>query len=221
VTFPRLKPNTPAPGGTGSDGGQSERIGLAMIVIMAGVLMTAVDTTIVVLALPEIERSLHVPLTDVVWVIISFLLVITLLATQVGRLGDMFGRVRMYETGFAVFVLGSLLCALAWNGTSMFFPANSSAIMKAAPPDMFGIASGMLRTFANIGMVFSFAVAILVASRSISRNLAFAIFVGSTSLHGPLAAAFTTGLHAAFYESVGFMVIAAVLSALRGSPTRK
>jgi MFS family permease len=106
-------------------------------------------------------------------------------------------------------------------GTSMFFPANSSAVMKAAPPDMFGIASGMLRTFANIGMVFSFAVAILVASRSISRNLAFAIFVGSTSLHGPLAAAFTTGLHAAFYESVGFMVIAAILSALRGSPARK
>jgi hypothetical protein len=100
----------------------------------------------------------------------------------------------------------------------MFFPANSSAVMKAAPPDMFGIASGMLRTFANIGMVFSFAVAILVASRSISRDLAFAIFVGSTSLHGPLAAAFTTGLHAAFYESVGFMVIAAILSALRGSP---
>src|SRR6202044_1245417 len=53
------------------------------------------------------------------WVIISFLLVITLLATQVGRLGDMFGRVRMYETGFAVFVLGSLLCALAWNEMSI------------------------------------------------------------------------------------------------------
>ena len=42
-----------------------------------------------------------------------------------------------------------------------------------------------------------------------------------TSLHVPLAAAFTTGLHAAFYESVGFMVIAAVLSALRGSPKKK
>ncbi len=119
MTFPRLRPNTPARGGTDSDNRQPERIGLAMIVIMAGVLMTAVDTTIVVLALPEIERSLHVPLTDVVWVIISFLLVITLLATQVGRLGDMFGRVRMYETGFAVFVLGSLLCALAWNELSI------------------------------------------------------------------------------------------------------
>src|ERR1700753_1274042 len=90
-----------------------------MIVIMAGVLMTAVDTTIVVLALPEIQRSLNVALDNVVWVIISFLLVITLLSTQVGRLGDMFGRVRMYETGFAVFVVGSLLCALAWGPISI------------------------------------------------------------------------------------------------------
>jgi len=100
------------------DGG-SPRTGLAMLVVMAGVLMTAVDTTIVVLALPEIQRSLHVALSAVVWVIISFLLVITLLATQVGRLGDMFGRVRMYLAGFAVFVLGSLLCALAWNEASI------------------------------------------------------------------------------------------------------
>lgn len=89
------------------------RIGVAMAVIMTGVLMTAVDTTIVVLALPEIQRGLHVALSAVVWVIISFLLVITLLATQVGRLGDMFGRVRMNEMGFAVFVLGSLACGLA------------------------------------------------------------------------------------------------------------
>jgi hypothetical protein len=92
--------------------------------------------------------------------------------------------------------------------------------MKAAPPDMFGIASGMMRTFANVGMVFSFSVAILVASRSISRQLAFAIFVGTTTLRGPAASAFTTGLHAAFYESVSFMVIAAVLSAIRGGGKR-
>ena len=460
-----------------------------MAVIMTGVLMTAVDTTIVVLALPEIQRGLHVALSAVVWVIISFLLVITLLATQVGRLGDMFGRVRMYEMGFAVFVLGSLACGLAWNeasiiafrvvqgiggafimansgaviadlyprerrgraygftsvgwtmgavigivlgglivtyvswrwiflinvpvgvaalavairvlhdraertrrrldlpgmitlglglfgvlwamtrlattafdatvagyliaglaligvfvlierrqpepmlplsifrvptmaasllaslfqglasfavlfllimylqgprglspstprccsslatcsercpgrtrdgsptgarrccplprgwpsrssrwpstpssatttglwvvvlasvingiGAGFFFPANSSAVMKAAPPEAYGIASGMLRTFANIGMVFSFAVAILIASRSISRGLAFAIFVGSTSLHGALADAFTSGLHAAFYASMGFMALAAGLSALRAGSDPK
>ena len=117
-----------------------------MAVIMTGVLMTAVDTTIVVLALPEIQRGLHVALSAVVWVIISFLLVITLLATQVGRLGDMFGRVRMYEMGFAVFVLGSLACALAWNEPSIiafrvlqgvggaFIMANSGAVIADLYP---------------------------------------------------------------------------------------
>lgn len=92
--------------------------------------------------------------------------------------------------------------------------------MKATPPSVFGIASGMLRTFANVGMVFSFAMAILIASRSISKGLAFAIFVGTTSLHGRLAVAFTSGLHSAFYTSMFVMVIAAGLSASRGRPRR-
>ncbi|MHB8340392.1 MAG: MFS transporter [Mycobacteriales bacterium] len=459
------------------------RTGLALAVIVTGVLIAAVDTTIVVLALPEIQRSLHVGVANVIWVIISYLLVITLLATQVGRLGDMFGRVRMYKAGFAVFVAGSALCALAWNEWSMigfrllqgvggaliaansgaviadtfpperrgraygfnavgwnvgavlgvvlgglivtyvswrwifwinvpiglaalamahrvlrdrgqrqarqidvvgmlllggalsglllamtrlatsrldstnvvllvgglvllatfavveasrespmlelslfrlpamtpslaasfcqslanfavlflvlmylqgvrhltplhaallmvpgylvggvvgplagrladrvgpvlpatvglgiqvvalgvyaslgvatplivvvvasivsgigagaFFPANNAAVMKAAPPQVFGVASGVLRTFANVGMVFSFALAILIASHTISRRLAFAIFVGTTNLRPGLARAFTQGLHGAFYASMAIMVVAAGLSGLR------
>jgi MFS family permease len=55
-------------------------------------------------------------------------------------------------TGLWVVVLASIINGI---GASFFFPANSSAVMKAAPPEAFGIASGMLRTFANIGMVFS------------------------------------------------------------------
>ncbi|HET6186947.1 MAG TPA: hypothetical protein VFE59_08105, partial [Trebonia sp.] len=70
MTFPGTEQNSPLK----ESAEQPVRTGLAMIVIMAGVLMTAVDTTIVVLALPEIQRSLHVALSDVVWVIISFLL---------------------------------------------------------------------------------------------------------------------------------------------------
>jgi MFS family permease len=129
--------------------------GLAMIVVMAGVLITAIDTTIVVLALPEIERGLKVGLASVIWVIIGYLLVITLLATQVGRLGDMFGRVRMYEAGFLVFVLGSLACALSWNEASIiifriiqgiggaFVTANSGAIIAGLyPPEQRGRAYG-------------------------------------------------------------------------------
>jgi MFS family permease len=149
-----------------------------------------------------------------------------------GRLADRRGPVLPATLGLALQCVSLLLYAQLTNGTplwwivcigavnavgaSLFFPGNSSAIMKAAPPDMFGIASGMMRTFSNVGMVFSFSVAILVASRSIPRQLAFAIFVGTSSLHGALASAFTTGLHAAFYASVGFMVIAAILSGLRG-----
>lgn len=102
-------------------------------------------------------------------------------------------------------------------GASCFFPANSSAVMKASPPAVFGISSGMLRTFANVGMVFSFSLAILIASRSISRHLAFAIFVGSRPLTGHLAQAFTSGLHAAFYTSMGLMTLAGLLSATRGA----
>ena len=463
------------------------RTGLAMVVVMTGVLITAVDTTIVVLALPEIQRDLHVALSSVIWIVIGYLLVITLLATQVGRLGDMFGRVRMYEAGFLVFVLGSLACALAWNeaaiigfrilqgvggafvtansgaviadlypperrgraygfnavgwslgavlgivigglvvtyvswrwifwinvpigvaavtvahfvlhdrgqreprrldwwgmatlgcglfallwamvkltsepldlavlslfvggviilvlfwriersttepmlelglfrvptmtpsllaamfqslanfavlflllmylqgvrqltpihasmllvpgyviggvvgpfagrfadhhgavlpataglaiqvlallgythlglqtplwvvvvlymvgaiGAGCFFPSNNAAVMKAAPGKEFGIASGLLRTFSNVGMVFSFALAILVASATITKAQAFAIFVGTSTLSPLTAAAFTDGIHAAFYSSTLLMVIAAVLSAVRARDT--
>jgi MFS family permease len=79
----------------------------------------------------------------------------------------------MYETGF----LGSPLCALSWNELSII---------------VFRIVQGIggapiMANSGAVGMVFSFAVAILVASRSISRGLAYAIFVGSTSPHGAQA----------------------------------
>ncbi|HLI37508.1 MAG TPA: MFS transporter, partial [Streptosporangiaceae bacterium] len=150
-----------------------------------------------------------------------------------GRLADRRGPVLPATAGLAIQVIALLIYAqlglrtALWVvivasivngvGASFFFPANNSAVMKASPREVFGISSGMLRTFANIGMVFSFSVAILIASRTIPRQLAFAIFVGTTSLHGALASAFTTGLHAAFYASMGFMALAAGLSAVRAA----
>ena len=462
----------------------STRTGIALLVIMIGVLIAAVDTTIVILALPVMRQDLHVGFASVVWVVLGYLLVITLLATQVGRLGDMFGRVRMYEGGFLIFVVGSALCALSWNeasivvfrllqgvggafisansgaiiadifppnqrgraygytsigwnvgavlgilaggllvtylswrwifwinvpigalalvlalrslpsdhgyqhrdldlpgmatlgaalfsllwamvqlttaafdlhialwliagvlllllfgwiesrskdpmvplslfrvptltpsflasffqglanfavlflitmylqgvrglspldgalllvpgylvgsvtgpiagrladrlgpvipatvglavqvvamllyiglglttplwvvsaisivnglGSGGFFPANNAAVMKAAPKKVFGVASGMLRTFANVGMVFSFSTALLVAAHALSRGLAFAIFVGNAVVSGPAGAAFLRGIHASLVASVAALIVAAVLSALRG-----
>ena len=100
-------------------------------------------------------------------------------------------------------------------GMGCFFPSNNSAVMKVAPSDSFGVTSGLLRTFANVGMVFSFGLAILIASASISRHVAFAIFVGSSSMGSADVSAFVTGLHATFYASTSLMAIAAILSASR------
>ncbi|MDA8069436.1 MAG: MFS transporter, partial [Actinomycetota bacterium] len=148
-----------------------------------------------------------------------------------GRLSDRVGAVIPATVGLAVQIAALLIYAQLHVATALwvipaaavvngigaggFFPANNAAVMKAVPQDQFGIASGLLRTFANVGMVFSFAVAILVAARSIPRSLAFAIFVGSTHLSTGLAGVFATGLHAAFYSSAVFMVLAALLSATR------
>ena len=116
------------------------------------------------------------------------------------------------HTAYALVVVASIVSGL---GSAGFFPANTTAVMTVAPGKAFGTASGLLRTFSNVGMVFSFAVAILVAARSISKKLAFQIFVGTTSLPHRLLAPFNSGLHAAFYSCMGFMVLAAVLSATR------
>ena len=106
-----------------------------------------------------------------IWVVIGYLLVITLLATQVGRLGDMFGRVRMYEAGFLVFILGSALCALAWDQSSIvgfrilqgiggaLMTANSGAVIADLfPPERRGKAYGYNAVGWSIGAVLGIVV---------------------------------------------------------------
>jgi len=100
-------------------------------------------------------------------------------------------------------------------GSGAFFPANTTAVMRAAPARDFGLSSGLLRTCANVGMVFSFAAAIVAASNSIPRALAFAIFVGGANLSGARGAAFVAGIHTALYLAIALMLVAAVLSGTR------
>ena len=92
---------------------------------MLGTLMGSLDRTIVILAFPSIAENLHSDLVTTLWVILIYLLVVAICTTQLGRIGDIFGRSRMFNAGFGVFTIGSLFCGLSH---SMLFLISSRAI---------------------------------------------------------------------------------------------
>src|ERR1700733_12729345 len=79
-----------------------------------GVFMSALDGSIVIISLPAIFRGIHLdPLAPgnisyLLWMITGYLLVQAVLVVTLGRLGDIFGRVRMYNAGFVVFTAASI-----------------------------------------------------------------------------------------------------------------
>ncbi len=88
----------------------AEHRNLILMSVLIGTLMSAVDTTIVILAILSITIGLNTTPLSSIWVILSYLLVLAALTTQMGRLGDIFGRRRIFNMGFLVFILGSALC---------------------------------------------------------------------------------------------------------------
>ncbi len=154
-----------------------------------------------------------------------------------GRLSDKYGSREIATLGIfflavAVFVyltLGAtsplyivlLASAISGIGTSMFFPANNSAVMANARAGSYGSISGLLRTVQNIGLVGSYVLAISVAAASIPRQVAFEVFVGTKSLSGSVSQAFISGIDHAFYASIAILAIAGVFSYIRGRDVRK
>jgi EmrB/QacA subfamily drug resistance transporter len=88
-------------------------------VVILGTLMASVDTTIVLLAFPTITGDLHADLTTVLWTILIYLLLVSILTTQAGRISDLYGHGRFYTIGFVVFTVGSALCGFAQTAESL------------------------------------------------------------------------------------------------------
>jgi len=132
-----------------------------------GMLMATINASILLIALPDIFRGIHIdPLAPgntsyLLWLILGFLVVMAVLMVSLGRLGDIYGRVRMFNLGFAVFTLFSILLSITWMhgsagalwlilmrvgqgvGGALIF-ANSSAILTDAfPQDERGLALGV------------------------------------------------------------------------------
>jgi len=129
---------------------------VALSVTTIGALMAAIDSTIVILALPQMMEKLHADLVQMIWVIMAYILVSTVLLLTFGRIADMFGRVRLYNLGFVVFTVGSALCGLAQSamwlilarlvqgaGAALMMVNSPAIITEVFPPHQRGRALGI------------------------------------------------------------------------------
>src|SRR5437879_8011881 len=95
--------------------------GTALSNTTLGVFMATLDSSIVIISLPAIFRGIHLdPLQPsnigyLLWMLMGYLVVTAVLVVTFGRIGDMFGRVRMYNAGFAIFTLASIALSLTWS----------------------------------------------------------------------------------------------------------
>jgi EmrB/QacA subfamily drug resistance transporter len=209
---------------------------VALAVTSLGVLMSAIDATIVVLAVPTMMVDLHASLVEMIWVIMGYTLTTTSLLLGLGRLADMFGRVRMYNVGFAIFTAGSLLCGMAGSGRELILfrlvqgaggaclMANSAAILtEAFPPHERGRGLGYNATVWAVGGIVGPVLGGLVLAR-FSWRLLFLINVPIGVL-GTLAAyrwLHEVGVHRAEepFDLAGTLLFTSALTALLLALTR-
>jgi MFS family permease len=164
-----------------------------------GVLLATIDGSIVLIAMPDIFRGIRLdPLEPgnsfyLLWMILGFLVVSSVLVVSLGRLGDQFGRVRMYNVGFVVYTLASLLLTIDWlHGRAgadwliafrivqgvgaAFLIANSVAILTDAfPANQRGLALGINNVVGISGMFIGLVLGGVLAP--ISWRLVFLVSV--------------------------------------------
>jgi EmrB/QacA subfamily drug resistance transporter len=108
---------------------------LALVVVCLAQLMIVLDTTIVNVALPAIQRDLHFSQANLTWVINAFLITFGSVLLLAGRLGDLFGRKRVFLSGVVLFTAASALCGLAsgqgWLIAARFIQGVGAAIQAS------------------------------------------------------------------------------------------
>jgi MFS family permease len=148
---------------------------IALSNITLGTLMVFINQSIVLIALPAIFRGIRLnPLTPantgyMLWMLMGFMVVLAVLLVTLGRVGDMFGRVKMYNLGFAVFTVFSILLSITWLhgsgaavwligmrigqgvGGAMLFANSSAIITDAFPANQRGLGLGINNVAAIAG----------------------------------------------------------------------
>ena len=152
-----------------------------------GMLMATINSSIVLISLPQIFNGIKVnPLAPgsvsyLLWMIMGFMLVTAVLVTTFGRLGDIFGRVKIYNLGFVIFTVGSVALAfdpftggagalwlIGWRvvqgiGGAMLFANSSAIITDAFPAEKRGMALGINQVAAIAGSFLGLVIGGLLA----------------------------------------------------------
>ncbi|MGH2889697.1 MAG: MFS transporter, partial [Solirubrobacteraceae bacterium] len=175
---------------------------IALSNVTLGVLLATLDASIVLIAMPDIFRGIHLDplkpgnISYLWWIIMGFIVVSAVLVVTLGRLGDMFGRVKVYNLGFVVFSAASIALSLdpyqhgagamwlvIWRivqgvGGAMLM-ANSTAILTDAfPADRRGVAMGVNGVAAIGGSFIGFILGGLLAPTSWRSVFLISVVVG-------------------------------------------
>jgi EmrB/QacA subfamily drug resistance transporter len=143
--------------------GERQHYGLTLGVLTLAATAYALQQTMVVPALPELQRELGASTTWVTWVITGFLLSAAVLTPILGKLGDRFGKERLLVISLLVFLLGCVGCALApdiWTliafrivsgAAGAVFPLSFGIIRDEFPPDRMKVGIGLLSAVFGVG----------------------------------------------------------------------
>jgi EmrB/QacA subfamily drug resistance transporter len=180
-----------------------ERLGrevwVVSAVVIVGVIMSILDTTIVNVALDTLARELHSTLTTIQWVSAGYLLALAMVIPLTGWLSERFGSKRIWMIAVAAFGIGSALCGLAWSAESL-------------------IAFRVLQGFGG-GMIMPVGMALLAQTAGPRRVGRVMSVVGVPMLLGPILGPVIGGLIVSnvswrwiFYVNIPIVVVALVLA---------
>jgi EmrB/QacA subfamily drug resistance transporter len=127
-----------------------------LTVTTVGVLMSGIDSRIVIVGLPQVAAGLGADAEQAIWLTQAYTLGSTIALLLIGRVTDMIGRVKVYNLGFAIFTLGSALTSLAISpnmaiifrcvqglGAAMLFTNSIALIADSTPPEGLGLSLGV------------------------------------------------------------------------------
>jgi EmrB/QacA subfamily drug resistance transporter len=212
------------------DEGLSREVYLVAAVVIVGVIMSILDTTIVNVALEVLARELDADLNTIQWVSTGYLLALAVVIPLTGWMSERFGAKRIYMVSVALFGLGSALCGLAWSAESLIFfrvlqgagggmimPVGMSMMAQAAGPHRVGRVMSVVGVPMLLGPIFGPVIGGLLVD-NVSWRWIFFVNLPVVVLALVLAQRFLTADHgradAGRFDLLGLLLLSPGLAAI-------